>query len=81
MNRTTYTELLDVLEDEFDWPMQSGTTAYVDQNNKECPGLLDSFYRRLLARNKCNHRDFQNIAVNGARSGAMNEWGGGGGGG
>ena len=25
------------------------------------------------ARNLCNHRDFQNIGVNGARSGAMNE--------
>src|SRR5690348_8347744 len=33
---------------------------------------VDSVYKRLWDRNHCNHRDYQNVAVNGARSGAMN---------
>jgi hypothetical protein len=35
------------------------------------PLPLDSIYLRLRARNRCNHRDFQNIGVNGARSTSM----------
>jgi len=36
-------------------------------------GPVDSIYMRVLARNQCNHRDFQNIGVNGARSSSMND--------
>lgn len=32
---------------------------------------LDSLYLRLRDRNRCNHRDFQNVGVNGARSTSM----------
>lgn len=32
---------------------------------------LASIYSRMRARNRCNHRDFQNIGVNGGRAGAM----------
>lgn len=31
-------------------------------------GPTDSIYMRLKARNRCNHRDYQNIAVNGKKS-------------
>jgi acyloxyacyl hydrolase len=27
----------------------------------------------MVGRNRCSHRDFQNIAVNGARAGSMND--------
>lgn len=36
-----------------------------------CIGPTRSLYGRLFALDHCNHRDYQNIAVNGARSGAM----------
>jgi len=32
---------------------------------------LSSFYSRLKSRNRCNHRDYQNISRNGARSTSM----------
>lgn len=32
---------------------------------------VDSIYLKLWNRNHCNHRDYQNIAVDGARSGPM----------
>eukprot|EP00058_Branchiostoma_floridae_P008751 XP_002594239.1 hypothetical protein BRAFLDRAFT_65090 [Branchiostoma floridae] len=35
-------------------------------------GPVDSIYMRLRERNRCNHRDYQNIGVNGGRSGSMN---------
>jgi acyloxyacyl hydrolase len=37
----------------------------------DTPGVVDSFYLRVRERNHCNHRDYQNLCVNGARSGAM----------
>jgi len=33
---------------------------------------MDSLYKRMYNRNRCNFRDFQNIAVDGARSPSMN---------
>jgi acyloxyacyl hydrolase len=36
-----------------------------------CAGPIDSIYLRMRERNRCNHRDFQNIGVNGARVGSM----------
>ena len=32
---------------------------------------MKSIYQRLRERNLCNHRDFQNIGVNGARTTSM----------
>jgi len=34
-------------------------------------GPVDSFYLRIRNQNLCSHRDYQNVAVNGARSGSM----------
>lgn len=68
INGTTYKDLLYVLENEFDWPERSAFTGF-ETNSSAIP--IDSLYKRLLERNLCNHRDYQNVGVNGARSGAM----------
>lgn len=74
ITNTTYVNLISVLEDEADWPQCSWGTGYDADAN--CPPAMmgkhvDSLMLRLRERNLCNHRDFQNIGVNGARTGAM----------
>jgi len=68
INKQTYSDLLYVLENEFDWPERSAFTGF-EPNSSAIP--IDSLYKRLRGRNLCNHRDYQNVGVNGARSGAM----------
>jgi len=68
INSTTYSDLLYVLENEFDWPERSAFTGF-EPNSTGVP--IDSLYKRLRERNLCNHRDYQNVGVNGCRSGAM----------
>lgn len=70
----TFADLFFILENEFDWPMLSFTTGYTSDSKwkNDITGPTDSLYRKLRERNRCNHRDFQNIAVNGARSSSMN---------
>jgi len=63
VNETTYSNLLSVLSDEFDWPFRSGYTGIQSGYN--------SIYQYMRERNKCNHRDYQNLGVNGARSSAV----------
>ena len=60
-----------VLENELDWPMLSSGTGYKNSTWPDISGPVDSTYLRLRELNRCNHRDYQNIAVNGARSSAM----------
>ncbi|KAK3597581.1 hypothetical protein CHS0354_018177 [Potamilus streckersoni] len=65
-----------ILENEFDWPELSSTTGFMnatDSMQRVIHGPTDSLYYRLWQRNHCNFRDFQNIGVNGARSGSMAE--------
>ena len=100
INDTTYDQLLFIASNELDWPQQSGSTGFLKEANKDCPGQwrpptrgtpafvrlcggatsvlpacatgpIDSIYLRMRERNRCNHRDFQNIGVNGARVGSM----------
>ncbi|KNC50626.1 uncharacterized protein AMSG_11616, partial [Thecamonas trahens ATCC 50062] len=64
-----------MLDTELDWPECSWATAWED-DVKRCDGPyilghVDSIYKRLVERNRCNLRDYQNIAVNGMRSGPM----------
>lgn len=47
---------------EIDWPQKSWATGYVDEIGGE------SVYLKMRQRNLCNHRDYQNLAVNGARA-------------
>ncbi len=65
-NSTTFDHILNVAMDEVDLPHFSGFTGYADTSDI---GPVNSVYKHLYERNKCNHRDYQNIAVNGARSG------------
>nr|KAG5708000.1 hypothetical protein BaRGS_025138 [Batillaria attramentaria] len=61
-----------ILENEIDWPELSTATALGFNNWTEViRGPIDSLYLRLRQVNRCNHRDYQNIAVNGARSSSM----------
>ena len=70
MNGTAWSEsvfasILNVVLDEVDLPHFSGYTGYADVGNT---GPVRSIYKNLYERNKCNFRDYQNIAVNGAAS-------------
>jgi len=67
INEDTYDDLLFVISNEFDWPELSSSTGYIPST----PGVpVKSFYLNLRERNLCNHRDYQNIARNGLRSGS-----------
>ena len=70
-----FDDLLFIAENEFDWPMLSSVTGYVNTTkwSKDIQGPMDSLYIKLRERNRCNHRDYQNIAVNGARSSALKD--------
>jgi len=67
-----YLDLLSIAEDELDWPDMSSATAFKNSTWTGHPmGPVDSGYLRTRKINLCNHRDYQNIAVNGARSSSM----------
>lgn len=66
-----FKDLFFVLENEFDWPMMSSETGFTNSTWPDISGPVDSSYLRLREINLCNHRDFQNLGVNGARSSAM----------
>eukprot|EP01113_Clastostelium_recurvatum_P042131 TRINITY_DN67_c0_g1_i2.p1 TRINITY_DN67_c0_g1~~TRINITY_DN67_c0_g1_i2.p1 ORF type:complete len:586 (+),score=98.87 TRINITY_DN67_c0_g1_i2:57-1814(+) len=65
----TYSDLLYVLLNEFDWPERSATTGF---ENSTKDYQVESLYLNLRQRNLCNHRDYQNLGVNGARVGDIN---------
>merc|ERR1711907_261119 len=73
-NSHTFDRVLFSLENEFDWPMLSASTAFAGPNDfaPDISGDDNSTYIVMRNRNRCMHRDFQNIAVNGARAGSMN---------
>ncbi|XP_067135699.1 acyloxyacyl hydrolase-like isoform X1 [Centruroides vittatus] len=57
-----------ILGNEFDWPETSFATGYKNLSWPTLQGYTDSLYFRLREHNLCNHRDYQNLAVNGADS-------------
>jgi len=69
--------VVELAANEADWPQCSWATGW--RNASDCPaskplpgGLAPaSIYQRMRARNRCAHRDFQNVGVNGARTGSM----------
>lgn len=68
--------LVELAANEADWPQCSWSTAIHDPSS--CPALASfmpvpplSFYQRWVNRNLCAHRDFNNVGVNGARTGSM----------
>ncbi|XP_060079937.1 acyloxyacyl hydrolase-like [Ylistrum balloti] len=61
-----------ILENEFDWPELSSGTGFMNNSySNVIHGPMYSVYNYLWQRNRCNHRDYQNLSVNGARSSAM----------
>jgi len=73
-NDSNWDDILHTLLNEADWPQCSWSTAYETAGN--CPvnyveGGIQSIYTRMRDRNRCNHRDYQNMGVNGGRTGNM----------
>lgn len=67
MSLVAFESLPFILENELDWPEFSTVTAFMNDTHKFrniLHGPVDSVYKRLFNRNHCNHRDYQNIAVN-----------------
>ncbi|KAJ6252490.1 acyloxyacyl hydrolase [Anaeramoeba flamelloides] len=60
--------LIPLLEMEFDWPHKSYGTGHDTSYNKYCPGDVKSIYLEMRNINRCNHRNYQNLAVNGMES-------------
>jgi acyloxyacyl hydrolase len=69
----TMDQLLPDAEDELDFPQCSWGTGHMSTTDcpyqHTVPGIdgITSLYTQLRQRNRCNHNDFQNIGVNGAR--------------
>ncbi|KYR00215.1 acyloxyacyl hydrolase [Tieghemostelium lacteum] len=67
INKTTYEGMIDILETEVDWPQRSTYTGWEPSTDMY---TVQSMYLQLRERNLCNHRDYQNLGVNGANSGS-----------
>jgi len=65
IDENTFDDLLFVLTNEFDVPYESAMTGHQDTPGQP---IVNSMYLRLRERNRCNHRDYQNICRNGLRS-------------
>lgn len=65
MSLKSFFNLPTALTDEVDWPQLSGATGFLNATS----GIKgNSIYLHLRRRNRCNHRDYQNISKNGASS-------------
>lgn len=71
ISKEAFDHVLYIIENELDWPQLSGTTGHVQNEWPVVTGNTSSIYLKLWQRNKCNFRDYQNVAVNGARTGSM----------
>jgi len=70
IGQDTFKDLGMVVENEFDWPHLSAMTGFMENKWPQLiKGDVRSVYSSMLQMNLCNHRDYQNIAVNGASSG------------
>ena len=61
------------LENELDWPQLSAITGYMNSTWFVTQGPTRSLYLNMFNRNRCNFRDYQNCAVNGADTGTMRD--------
>jgi len=64
-NQALFANIGELAEDEVDLPHMSAYTGYMEVGTT---GPVRSIYKKLLERNRCNFRDYQNLAVNGAYS-------------
>ena len=65
-NKTTFANIIPTWLDQGGHPQFSAYTGYEDEGYH---GPVHSVYKYLLERNRCNFRDYQNVAVSGAASG------------
>nr|XP_008111055.1 PREDICTED: acyloxyacyl hydrolase isoform X3 [Anolis carolinensis] len=65
MSRKAFSNLPEALPNELDWPQFSEATGFL---NSTIGGWTESIYLQLLRRNRCNHRDYQNLSKNGGSS-------------
>ncbi|XP_053323687.1 acyloxyacyl hydrolase [Spea bombifrons] len=65
MSKETFADLPLALSNELDWPQFSLYTGF---QNATIGGWTKSLYLQLRKWNRCNHRDYQNIARNGGSS-------------
>lgn len=64
-----------VIANEGDWPDLGFATGFRQTNMPQLiNGSVDSIYLRMRSRNLCNHRDYQNLARNGAESGSTEDY-------
>ncbi|NXK98763.1 AOAH hydrolase, partial [Formicarius rufipectus] len=61
MSAKSFANLPMAFSNELDWPQFSEITGFL---NSTIGGWTDSLYLRLRKRNRCNHRDLQNISQN-----------------
>jgi acyloxyacyl hydrolase len=72
MSEDVYLDLIPIAENELDWPFMSSATGFKNSTwNGHPNGTVDSGTIRNWQANHCSFRDYQNIAVNGARSSSM----------
>lgn len=65
MSLKSFSDLPRALTDELNWPQLSGATGFLNSTS----GIKEnSIYLHLWKRNRCNHRDYQNLSKNGASS-------------
>ncbi|GAU99104.1 hypothetical protein RvY_10148 [Ramazzottius varieornatus] len=57
-----------LMDNSMNWPHTSLYTGSVNVSWPIVDGHTDSLYLRMRERNLCNHRDYQNIGFNGART-------------
>lgn len=66
LNEASFEHIGFFLENELDWPQLSALTGYMNSTWFVTQGPTRSLYLNMFNRNRCNFRDYQNIAVNGA---------------
>ncbi len=69
ISESTFQNLVSVISNEADYPHCSSTTGHGDPSR--CPqanGNFTSLYLKIRERNRCSHRDYQNVGVNGGSS-------------
>lgn len=62
ISSSTYSDVIQAAENELDWPHKSWVTGYDTWSDE---GPIHSIYLKMRERNLCNHRDYQQLGVNG----------------
>ncbi|KDR21147.1 Acyloxyacyl hydrolase [Zootermopsis nevadensis] len=69
MSEETFHNYTEPLLNEMSWPHLGFATGFMNTTEPLLiKGVTDSLYLKLRSRNRCNHRDYQNLSRNGASS-------------